>query len=194
MARRNTANGGITLARKLLSPSPGYQYRDWSADVTVHDIDLQTLSGDQATLGDFAGSAILVVNVASKCGLTPQYEGLQRLHHRFAARGFTVAGFPCNQFGEQEPGTPQEISGFCSVNYGVTFPLFAKIDVNGPGRHPLYAELTEVADADGEAGDIQWNFEKFLIGRDGKVLGRFRPLTDPEAPELVSAIEASLAG
>ncbi len=160
--------------------------------MTVQDIALQTLSGDPATLGDFAGSAILVVNVASKCGLTPQYEGLQRLHDQFAERGFTVAGFPCNQFGEQEPGTQQEISEFCSVNYGVTFPLFAKIDVNGPGRHPLYAELTEVTDADGEAGDIQWNFEKFLIGRDGKVLGRFRPLTDPEAPELVSAIEASL--
>jgi len=161
--------------------------------VTVQDIALQTLSGDPATLGDFAGSAILVVNVASKCGLTPQYEALQRLHDQFAERGFTVAGFPFNQFGEQEPGTPQEISEFCSVNYGVTFPLFAKIDVNGPERHPLYAELTAVADADGEAGDIQWNFEKFLIGRDGKVLGRFRPLTEPEAPELVSAIEASLA-
>ncbi len=170
-----------------------HQHDTWSADVTVQDIALQTLSGDPATLGDFAGSAILVVNVASKCGLTPQYEGLQRLHDQFAERGFTVAGFPCNQFGEQEPGTPQEISEFCSVNYGVTFPLFAKIDVNGPGRHALYAELTEVADADGEAGDIQWNFEKFLIGRDGKVLGRFRPLTEPEAPELVSAIEASLA-
>lgn len=162
--------------------------------MTVQDIALQTLSGDPATLGDFAGSTILVVNVASKCGLTPQYEGLQRLHQRFAERGFTVAGFPCNQFGEQEPGTPQEITEFCSVNYGVTFPLFAKIDVNGPERHPLYAELTEVADPDGEAGDIQWNFEKFLIGPDGEVLARFRPLTDPEAPELVSAIEASLAG
>jgi glutathione peroxidase len=162
--------------------------------VSVHDIDLQTLSGDPATLGDFAGSTILVVNVASQCGLTPQYEGLQRLHERFAERGFTVAGFPCNQFGAQEPGSPEEITEFCSVNYGVTFPLFAKIDVNGPGRHPLYAQLTEVADADGEAGDIQWNFEKFLIGRDGKVLARFRPLAEPEAPEVVSAIEASLAG
>ena len=162
--------------------------------MTVHEIDLQTLSGDPATLGDYAGSAILVVNVASQCGLTPQYEGLQRLHDRFSERGFTVAGFPCNQFGDQEPGTPQEISEFCSVNYGVTFPLFAKIDVNGPGRHPLYAELTELADTDGEAGDIQWNFEKFLIGRDGKVLARFRPLTEPEAPEVIRAIEASLAG
>jgi len=160
--------------------------------VTVHDIDLQTLSGDAATLGDFAGSTILVVNVASQCGLTPQYAGLQRLYERFADRGLVVAGFPCNQFGEQEPGTPTEISEFCSVNYGVTFPLFAKIDVNGPDRHPLYAELTDVSDAEGKAGDIQWNFEKFLLGPDGKVLARFRPLTEPEAPEVVSAIEASL--
>jgi glutathione peroxidase len=162
--------------------------------VTVHDIDLQTLSGDAATLGDFAGSTILVVNVASQCGLTPQYAGLQRLYERFADRGLVVAGFPCNQFGEQEPGTPEEIGEFCSVNYGVTFPMFTKIDVNGPGRHPLYAELTDVADAEGKAGDIQWNFEKFLLGPDGKVLARFRPLTEPEAPEVVSAIEASLAG
>ncbi|HEX2322108.1 MAG TPA: glutathione peroxidase [Streptosporangiaceae bacterium] len=162
--------------------------------MTVHDIDLQTLSGDAATLGDFAGSTILVVNVASQCGLTPQYAGLQRLYERFADRGLVVAGFPCNQFGEQEPGTPGEIGEFCSVNYGVTFPMFAKIDVNGPGRHPLYAELTDVADAEGKAGDIQWNFEKFLVGPDGKVLARFRPLTEPEAPEVVSAIEASLAG
>ena len=161
--------------------------------MTVHDIDVQTLSGRSARLGDFAGSPILVVNVASKCGLTPQYEGLQRLHDRFSGRGFTVAGFPCNQFGAQEPGTPEEISEFCSVNYGVTFPMFAKIDVNGPERHPLYAELTDTADAEGTAGDIQWNFEKFLVGPDGQVLSRFRPLTDPEAPELISAIEASLA-
>ena len=160
--------------------------------MTVQDIALQTLSGDPATLGDFAGSAILVVNVASKCGLTPQYEGLQRLHDQFAERGFTVAGFPCNQFGEQEPGTPQEISEFCSVNYGVTFPLFAKIDVNGPGRHPLYAELTEVPDADGEAGDIQWNFEKFLIGRDGNVIARFSPEIVPDDPVIVAAIESAL--
>jgi glutathione peroxidase len=162
--------------------------------VTVHDIDLQTLSGDAATLGDFAGSTILVVNVASQCGLTPQYAGLQRLYEQFADRGLVVAGFPCNQFGAQEPGTSEEISEFCSVNYSVTFPMFAKIDVNGPDRHPLYTELTEVTDAEGKAGDIQWNFEKFLVGPDGKVLARFRPLTEPEAPEIVSAIEASLAG
>ncbi|HEX7993196.1 MAG TPA: glutathione peroxidase [Streptosporangiaceae bacterium] len=160
--------------------------------MTVHDIDLQTLSGDAATLGDFAGRAILVVNLASQCGLTPQYAGLQRLYERFADRGLVVAGFPCNQFGEQEPGTSDEISEFCSVNYGVSFPMFAKIDVNGPDRHPLYAELIDVADAEGKAGDIQWTFEKFLVGPDGKVLARFRPLTEPEAPEVVSAIEASL--
>ncbi len=160
--------------------------------MSVYDIDLKTLTGEPATLGDYAGSVILAVNVASKCGLTPQYEGLQRLHDRFAEQGFTVAGFPCNQFGEQEPGTPAEITEFCSVNYGVTFPLFAKIEVNGPGRHPLYAQLTETADAEGKAGDIQWNFEKFLLDPDGKVVARFRPLTEPEAPEVVAAIEAAL--
>ncbi len=160
--------------------------------MTVYDIDVSTLAGAPATLGDFAGSTILVVNVASKCGLTPQYAGLQRLHDRFAARGFTVAGFPCNQFGGQEPGTADEISEFCSVNYGVSFPMFAKIDVNGPDRHPLYTELTAVPDAEGEAGDIQWNFEKFLVNGEGKIVGRFRPMTDPEADEVVAAIEATL--
>jgi len=160
--------------------------------VSVHDIELQTLAGSQASLGDFAGSAILVVNVASQCGLTPQYAGLQRLQDRFADRGFTVAGFPCNQFGGQEPGTADEIDEFCSVNYGVRFPMFAKIDVNGPDRHPLYSELTAVPDAEGQAGDIQWNFEKFLIDGDGKVIARFRPLTEPEAPEVVAAIEENL--
>ena len=161
--------------------------------MTVHDINVQTLAGAPAALGDFAGSTVLVVNVASKCGLTPQYEGLQRLYDRFSDQGFTVAGFPCNQFGEQEPGTADEISEFCSVNYGVTFPMFAKIDVNGPDRHPLYTELTATPDAAGEVGDIQWNFEKFLIAPDGQIIGRFRPMIDPEAPELVEAIEASLS-
>ena len=162
--------------------------------MTLHDIDVKTLSGQDASLGDLAGTTVLVVNVASECGLTPQYEGLQRLHDRFAGRGFAVAGFPCNQFGEQEPGTPEEIGEFCSVNYGVSFPMFEKIEVNGPGRHPLYAELTAVPDASGEAGDIQWNFEKFLIGPDGSVIARFRPMTEPEDPAIVSAIEANLPG
>jgi glutathione peroxidase len=162
--------------------------------VTVHDFPVNTLSGQPSSLGDLAGKTLLVVNVASKCGLTPQYEGLERLHERFAGRGFSVVGFPCNQFGGQEPGTAQEIGQFCSMTYGVTFPMFEKIDVNGPGRHPVYAGLTAAPDAEGTAGDIQWNFEKFLVGPDGTILRRFRPLTDPEAPELVAAIEASLPG
>jgi glutathione peroxidase len=160
--------------------------------VSVHDFPVNTLSGQPGSLGDLAGKTLLVVNVASKCGLTPQYEGLERLHERFADRGFSVVGFPCNQFGGQEPGTAEEIGEFCSVNYGVTFPMFEKIEVNGPGRHPVYGELTTVPDADGEAGDIQWNFEKFLVAPDGSVIGRYRPGTDPEDPELVAAIEASL--
>ncbi len=163
-----------------------------SSNVTVHDIDVKTLSGQDSSLGDLAGNTLLVVNVASQCGLTPQYEGLQRLHDQFSERGFAVVGFPCNQFGQQEPGSAEEIQEFCTVNYGVTCPMFEKIEVNGPGRHPLYAELTAVPDAAGEAGDIQWNFEKFLVGPDGKVVARFRPMTGPEDPDVVSAIEANL--
>jgi len=161
--------------------------------VTLFDIPVNTLSGRSGSLGDLSGKTLLVVNVASKCGLTPQYEGLERLHERFSDRGFSVVGFPCNQFGGQEPGSAEEIAEFCSANYEVSFPMFEKIDVNGPGRHPIYAELTAMPDAAGEAGDIQWNFEKFLVGPDGKVAGRFRPLTDPQAPELVAAIESALA-
>ena len=161
--------------------------------MTVHDIAVNTLSGEPASLGDLAGKTLLVVNVASKCGLTPQYTGLERLHERFADQGFAVVGFPCNQFGGQEPGSAEEIAQFCSSSYGVTFPMFEKIEVNGPGRHPLYTELTAVPDAAGEAGDIQWNFEKFLVGPDGTILARFRPRTDPEDPQLVAAIEAALS-
>jgi glutathione peroxidase len=159
--------------------------------VDLYDIPVHTLAGDPATLRDFADGPMLVVNVASKCGLTPQYEGLQDLHERYGSRGLHVLGFPCNQFMGQEPGTPEEIQQFCSTNYNVTFPLFAKIDVNGEGRHPLYAELTQVPDADGTAGDVQWNFEKFLVAPDGSVT-RFRPRTEPSAPEIVDAIEAAL--
>jgi glutathione peroxidase len=158
----------------------------------VYDFPVNTLTGQAGSLGDLSGRTLLVVNVASKCGLTPQYEGLERLQERFSDRGFSVVGFPCNQFGGQEPGTADDISEFCSVNYGVTFPLFEKIEVNGPDRHPIYTELTAVPDGEGEAGDIQWNFEKFLVGPDGTVLGRFRPRTDPEDPALVAAIEDSL--
>ncbi|CAN5852188.1 glutathione peroxidase [soil metagenome] len=153
--------------------------------MTIYDAPVATLEGKPADLHDAEGKAALVVNVASKCGLTPQYEALERLHERYANQGFTVLGFPCNQFGEQEPGSPEEIATFCSTTYGVTFPMFAKIDVNGPDRHPLYAELTQKPDDEGEAGDIQWNFEKFLISPQGEIVHRFRPMTYPEAPEVV---------
>jgi glutathione peroxidase len=156
-----------------------------------YDIPLRTLAGKPSTLDGYRGKALLIVNVASKCGLTPQYAGLEALHERFSKRGFSVLGFPCNQFGAQEPGTAEQISEFCTTNYGVTFPMFEKIAVNGPDRHPLYAELTAVADASGEAGDIQWNFEKFVVSKDGAVR-RFRPKTKPDDPELVAAIEAGL--
>jgi glutathione peroxidase len=162
------------------------------ADMSLYDIPINTLDGKPASLNDFAGKAVLLVNVASRCGLTPQYEGLERLHERYAERGFTVVGVPCNQFGGQEPGTSEEIQEFCSATYGVTFPLLEKIDVNGDDRHPLYAELTQTTDDEGTNGDIQWNFEKFLIGADGTVLKRFRPRTEPEAPEVVESIEAAL--
>ena len=157
------------------------------------DIPVNTLDGQPSSLGAQAGKTLLVVNVASKCGLTPQYEGLERLQERYGDREFSVVGFPSNQFGGQEPGSAEEIAEFCSITYGVTFPMFEKIEVNGPGRHPIYAELTAEPDADGEAGDIQWNFEKFLVSRDGKVLARFRPRTVPEAAEVIEAIEANLA-
>ena len=154
---------------------------------------IHTLRGDESSLATFDGKAILAVNVASKCGLTPQYTGLEALQEKYAGRGFTVVGFPCNQFGGQEPGSAEEIEGFCSTSYGVTFPMMEKIDVNGDDRHPIYAALTETADAEGHSGDIRWNFEKFLIALDGSVT-RFSPVVTPEDPALVGAIEASLAG
>jgi glutathione peroxidase len=161
--------------------------------MTIYDVPVRTLDGGPASLRDHEGEVLLVVNVASKCGLTPQYTGLEQLHEKFADRGFSVLGFPCNQFGGQEPGTAEEIQTFCSVSYGVTFPMFEKVDVNGDDRHPLYAALTPLADADGHTGDIRWNFEKFLVGRDGVPVSRFSPLTEPDAGELVSAIEKLLA-
>ncbi|MBV8303283.1 MAG: glutathione peroxidase [Acidimicrobiia bacterium] len=160
--------------------------------MSIHDIQIKTLGGEPGSLGDYKGKAVLVVNVASKCGLTPQYEGLERIHEQFADRGFTVLGVPCNQFGEQEPGSPQEIATFCSTTYGVTFPMTEKIDVNGEGRHPLYDVLTAKEDAEGAAGDIQWNFEKFLVSPDGDVVARYRPLVEPEAVEVIEGIEAAL--
>ncbi|MBF0663526.1 MULTISPECIES: glutathione peroxidase [unclassified Rhodococcus (in: high G+C Gram-positive bacteria)] len=156
----------------------------------LQNISINTLSGEPTSLAAFEGHALLVVNVASKCGLTPQYGALEQLANDYADRGLIVIGVPCNQFMGQEPGTAEEIQEFCSATYGVTFPLLEKIEVNGDSRHPLYAELTKHADASGEAGDIQWNFEKFLIAPDGTVVDRFRPRTEPDAPEVIEAIEA----
>ena len=160
--------------------------------MSIFDAPIHTLAGEETSLSEQKGKALLLVNVASKCGLTPQYEGLERLQREYADRGFAVLGFPCNQFMGQEPGTAEEIQTFCSTTYGVTFPLFEKIDVNGANRHLIYDTLTGVADGEGQAGDIQWNFEKFLVSPSGEVVGRFRPTTQPDAPELVSAIEANL--
>lgn len=157
----------------------------------IKSIPVTALDGTSLDLASFDGP-LLVVNVASKCGLTPQYAKLEELATSYGPRGLTVVGMPCNQFMGQEPGSAEEIATFCSTTYGVTFPLLEKADVNGAQRHPLYAALTETPDADGEAGDIQWNFEKFLVGADGEVRARFRPRTEPDAPEVVEAIEAAL--
>lgn len=162
--------------------------------MSIYDHTIGGLDGAPLDLGAYRGTAMLVVNVASKCGLTPQYTGLEQLQERFADRGFTVLGVPCNQFGEQEPGNPEEIQTFCATTYGISFPMTEKVEVNGPGRHPLFADLAAVPDADGEAGDVQWNFEKFLVSPAGEVCRRFRPGVEPESPEVVEAIEAALPG
>ncbi|WP_416960648.1 glutathione peroxidase [Streptomyces sp. Agncl-13] len=156
-------------------------------------VEIGSLTGGSADLSQYAGKAVLVVNVASKCGLTPQYTGLERLQERYAAQGFTVLGVPCNQFLGQEPGSAEEIAEFCSATYGVTFPLTEKVEVNGDGRHELYDRLVGFADGEGHTGDIRWNFEKFLIGRDGTVLARFSPQTEPESAEVVAAVDGALA-
>lgn len=155
---------------------------------SLYDIPVTTLDGRETTMNDWAGHVLLIVNTASKCGLTGQYEGLQRIFNDYAMRGFFVIGMPCNQFGEQEPGTADEISDFCSVNYGVSFPLLAKADVNGENAHPLYAFLKDATGGE----DIQWNFEKFVVSDSGEVLGRFSPKTDPEDDELLELIEDNL--
>ncbi|GAA3798753.1 glutathione peroxidase [Sphaerisporangium flaviroseum] len=161
--------------------------------MSVRNIPVRTLAEVPTTLGELTGDkATLVVNVASRCGLTPQYAGLVRLQERYGDRGFTVVGVPCNQFGGQEPGSAEQIEEFCVTNYGVDFPLLEKADVNGEGRHPLYATLVSSADASGNAGDVQWNFEKFLLDREGNVVARFRSRTDPEDPAVVEAIEKAV--
>lgn len=153
---------------------------------------IHTLTGEPSSLGELAGNALLVVNVASKCGLTPQYSALEALHEKYASRGFSVVGVPCNQFGEQEPGSAEDIATFCSSTYGVTFPMMEKIEVNGPDRHPIYTELTQTADAEGASGDIRWNFEKFLLSPTGEIVARFSPMIAPDDPSLVAALEKVL--
>ncbi|MEY4223957.1 MAG: hypothetical protein RIS33_891 [Actinomycetota bacterium] len=157
--------------------------------MSILDLPIHRLDGSPSTLGSFGAKAYLVVNVASKCGLTPQYTGLEDLQKRYGGKGLSVVGVPCNQFAGQEPGSPDEIATFCSVTYGVTFPLTEKIDVNGDGRHPIYGELTKVADAEGTSGDIRWNFEKFLVAGDGRIVARFSPMVAPDDPSIVGAIE-----
>ena len=158
----------------------------------IYDLEMARLNGKKESLSAYKGKVVLAVNVASKCGFTPQYGGLEALYEKYGDRGFTILGFPCNQFFHQEPGDASQIEQFCSINYGVTFPLFAKLDVKGPNQDPLYAELTQTPDDGGKAGNVAWNFEKFLIGRDGKVERRFRSRVTPEDPKLVGAIEQLL--
>ena len=161
-----------------------------TTDHNVLDVEIGALTGGSANLPQYAGKAVLIVNVASKCGLTPQYSGLEKLQERYAAQGFTVLGVPCNQFLGQEPGTAEEIAEFCSATYGVTFPMTEKIEVNGEGRHEIYRELVRTPDEKAEAGDVQWNFEKFLISADGTVIARFGPAVEPDDPMIVDAVRA----
>jgi glutathione peroxidase len=161
-------------------------------DRSIHEIELPLLNGQPGSLADYEGKVVLAVNVASRCGFTPQYAGLERLHEAYADRGFTVLGFPSNQFMGQEPGSAEQIAEFCRLNYGVTFPLYAKLDVKGPKQSPLYEILTNAPDDTGKAGDVKWNFEKFLVGKDGRVVRRFRSRTTPEDPAVVGAIEELL--
>jgi glutathione peroxidase len=158
---------------------------------SLYDIPLKDIDGKDTSLNVYKGKVLLIVNVASKCGLTPQYKALEGLQEKYGAKGFTVLGFPCNQFAGQEPGTNEEIKQFCATTYKVTFPLFDKLEVNGPNRHGLYVALA--GEGSPYPGDIKWNFGKFLIGRDGKILKRFEPRTTPDAPEVTAAIEAALA-
>ena len=160
--------------------------------MSIYENTIGQLSGTGNAFDAVKGKVTLIVNVASKCGLTPQYEAMQKIHNDLADRGFSVLGVPCNQFLAQEPGSADEIASFCSINYGVSFPMSEKADVNGDARHPLYAELSKVADTEGYSGDIRWNFEKFVIGRDGNIAARFHPKVAPDAPEILAAIEAAL--
>jgi glutathione peroxidase len=160
--------------------------------MSIYDVAINRLDGSPADLHDYEDKAVLLVNVASRCGLTPQYTGLEELHEQFTDRGFSVLGVPCNQFGAQEPGSAEEIATFCSTSYGVTFPLTEKVEVNGDGRHDLYQHLVDVPDGEGHTGDIRWNFEKFLVAPGGEVVARFNPTIEPTADEVVAAVEKVL--
>ena len=186
-----TSDVAAAKAEPAPAPTPKTETTAVPADPAIWETPIKTLDGKDTTLGAYKGKALLVVNVASKCGLTPQYTQLEELQDKYGPKGFTVVGFPCNQFGGQEPGSADEIKEFCSTTYGVSFPLMEKIEVNGAGRHPIYDKLTKVADAEGHQGDIRWNFEKFVISADGNVT-RFGPKTKPDAPEVVAAIEQGL--
>ena len=183
---------GLTKSHRARPPRPAPVPIRNLADMALTDHSINTLHGQPLDLNDLAAGVTLVVNVASKCGLTPQYTGLEQLQQTYGERGFNVLGVPCNQFGGQEPGSAEEIETFCSTTYGVSFPMTEKVDVNGDDRHPLYTELTATPDAEGRDGDIQWNFEKFLVAPGGEVVARFGPMTDPHAPEVIEAIEANL--
>jgi glutathione peroxidase len=161
--------------------------------MSIPEQPIARLDGTAATLGEITGGRpALLVNVASKCGLTPQYTALEELHEKYAPRGFTVVGIPCNQFGGQEPGGADEIAEFCSATYGVTFPMTEKVEVNGPDRHPVYEELVQTPDESGRTGDIAWNFEKFLVDGSGAVVARFNPRVVPDDPRVIDAIESVL--
>jgi glutathione peroxidase len=159
---------------------------------SIWNTPIKTLKGQPTTLAAYKGKALMLVNVASQCGNTPQYTTLEALQKKYEAKGFTVIGFPCNQFGGQEPGTAEEIQTFCATNYGITFPIMEKIEVNGDNRHPIYKALTPIADAAGKSGDIRWNFEKFVVSADGKKVTRFSPKIKPEDPAVIGAVEAAL--
>jgi glutathione peroxidase len=161
-------------------------------DLPMWNAAIKTLQGKDTNLASYKGKALLLVNVASKCGLTPQYSALEALQKKYEPKGFTVIGFPCNQFGKQEPGSAQEIETFCSTTYGVTFPMMEKVEVNGPGRHEIYKTLTPLADAKGHTGDIRWNFEKFVVSADGTKITRFDPEVTPDDPKVIAAIENAL--
>ena len=176
-------------------PAPGTAPKPVAAPkelASIWDVPLKTLQGQPTTLAAYKGKALMIVNVASQCGNTPQYATLEALQKKYAAKGFTIVGFPCNQFGGQEPGTSQQIATFCATHYGITFPIMEKIDVNGENRHPIYKELTQIPDVAGQAGDIHWNFEKFVLSADGTKITRFSPKTKPDDPSVIAAVENAL--